>query len=78
MAPEKAGPTTATTDLSSIRPWAVVGDWVAEPWSSAGLKASLNGSDPKVLPALAWLIATCTANFMFNPSWAFPPDRGPS
>src|SRR5579875_186 len=78
VAPEKAGPTTATTEGSPTSSWAVVGDWLAEPWSSAALNASLKGSLPKVLPALAWLMASSTEYCILRPSCALPPESGPS
>src|SRR5579862_2558814 len=78
VAPEKAGPTTATILLLVTMAWAAVGDCAAVPWSSSSVYLSVNGSEPKVLPALAWLIASSTANFMLRPSCALPPESGPS
>src|SRR6516164_9198859 len=78
VAPEKAGPTTASTLLLDTNCVAMPGENVGDPWSSFGENLSLNGSLPNVVPALAWLIASATANFMFRPSWATPPDSGPS
>ncbi len=79
VAPENAGPTTAITFELPTRLAATDGEIVPDPWSSEAVNASLNGRCPNwLVPALAWLIANSTANFMFRPSWALPPDSGPS
>jgi len=54
VAPENAGPTTATTPLLSTSEVATDGDIVPDPWSSAAVNFRVNGSLPNwLVPELA-------------------------
>ena len=67
------------TDLFAASSSAMVGDFVAEPWSSLARNLSLKGSLPNCdLPEFAWLTAYWTENSMSRPSCKFPPESGPS